>query len=438
MLANSSAEWTTLTLRECGDWFSGGTPDTSNANYWHGDMPWISASSLHDFYISDSDRKITPLGAKNGTRVVPENSILFVVRGMSLKTEFRVGITRRSVAFGQDCKAIIARPDIDPLFLANAMRARAEEILGLVDEAGHGTGRLQTYALAQLAIHLPPLTEQRAIAHVLRTIDDKIELNRRMNETLDTMARAIFKSWFVDFDPVRAKWEGRQPVGMDAETAALFPDSFEDSALGEIPKGWEIKPLDEIASYLNGLALQKFPPEDDNYLPVIKIAQLRKNNTEGADKASALIDSTYIVDDGDILFSWSGSLEVVIWCGGEGALNQHLFKVTSAQYPKWFYYYWTKYHLPDFQQIAAGKATTMGHIQRHHLSAALAVAPPPETLEAIDKIMAPLLQGLIGNNIESRTLTALRDALLPKLMSGEVRVATQDAEQFIEAGGNAV
>ena len=137
-----------------------------------------------------------------------------------------------------------------------------------------------------------------------------------------------------------------------AATAALFPDAMQDSELGEIPKGWEVKPLDQIASYLNGLALQKFPPENaDEYLPVIKIAQLRAGNTNGADRASIGIRSEYIVEDGDVLFSWSGSLEVDIWTGGLGALNQHLFKVTSSSIPKWFYFLRQNTIFPGFRRL---------------------------------------------------------------------------------------
>ncbi len=175
------------------------------------------------------------------------------------------------------------------------------------------------------------ISEQRAIAHVLGSLDDKIELNRRMNETLEGIARALFKSWFVDFDPVRAKAEGRDP-GLPKPIADLFPDSFEDSELGEIPKGWEVKALDEVACFLNGLALQKYPPTANGWLPVIKIAQLRAKSMSGADRASSELDTDYVVKDGDILFSWSGSLECALWAGGPGALNQHLFKVSSSNY----------------------------------------------------------------------------------------------------------
>ncbi len=213
-----------------------------------------------------------------------------------------------------------------------------------------------------------------------------------MNETLEAMARALFKSWFVDFDPVRAKAEGRDP-GLPQPLADLFPDCFVDSELGEIPEGWEVRSLDEIARFLNGLALQKYPPKDGRTLPVIKIAQLRVGSTEGADLASADLDPDYIVEDGDVLFSWSGSLECVLWASGRGALNQHLFKVTSVRYPKWLYYLGIHQHLEDFRHIAAGKATTMGHIQRHHLSNVKLAVPPVPQLQAIDSVMAPLIDG---------------------------------------------
>jgi len=276
------------------------------------------------------------------------------------------------------------------------------------DSAVPGLNRNAAHART---IVVPPLPEQRAIAAILGALDDKIELNRSMNETLEAMAQALFKSWFVDFEPFR-------------------DGGMEDSPLGPIPRGWLTKPLDKIADFVNGLALQRYPPEGDEYLPVIKIVELRRGVTESSGKASPNIDKIYIVEDGDILFSWSGSLEVCIWCGGRGALNQHLFKVTSQNYPKWFYYHWIKYHLPEFQVIAAGKATTMGHIQRYHLSAALVAIPPEDKLELMDREMMPVLKRTIHNNLESHTLAVIRDTLLPKLLSGEIRI--KDAEKFVE------
>ena len=169
--------------------------------------------------------------------------------------------------------------------------------------------------------------------------------------------------------------------------------------------------------------MQKFPPTgDEEWLPVIKIAQLKSGSVTGADRASHELKSEYIVDDGDVLFSWSGSLEVDLWCSGRGALNQHLFKVTSDKYPKWFYYLWTKHHLDHFRSIAAGKAVTMGHIQRKHLTEALCAAPSEAIIEAASTLFTPLLLDQIEIRKQSRELNSIRDALLPKLMSGDIRI----------------
>ena len=308
----------------------------------------------------------------------------------------------------------------DPLF--------AYYLLKSINFSGYNSGSAQPSLnrnhLYQIPLRIPPPAKQRAIARVLGDLDDKIELNRRMNATLEAMARALFQSWFVDFDPVHAKAAGRPPSGMDAPTAALFPAGFQDSPLGEIPAGWGVKSLDDIAQFLNGLALQKFPPGDGETLPVIKIAQLRKGDTIGADRCSSELPAEYIIGDGDILFSWSGSLEVELWCGGNGALNQHLFKVTSQDFPQWFYYHWTRHHLESFRLIAASKATTMGHIQRKHLTEAKVLVPTPSLIEELSPVIQPLLDQIVANRTQSRTLATLRDTLLPKLLSGELSVTT--------------
>lgn len=374
---------------------------------------------MKSFRLYETQDYITEEGAKNGTRIAPAGSILILVRGMTLHNDLPICVTMKDMAFNQDVKAILPNSEvINTEYLAYWLLANKPYLMSLVDAASHGTGRIHTDILKSVSLDIPPLSEQKAIAHILGTLDDKIELNRQMNETLEAMARAIFKSWFVDFDPVRAKMEGRQPAGMDAATADLFPDEFEESSLSLIPKGWKIKSLDEIANFLNGLALQKYPPIAEEYLPVIKIAELRKGITEQSSKASIDIPSDYIVEDGDILFSWSGSLVNCIWCGGKGALNQHLFKVQSTKYPKWFYYQWVNYHLPEFQLIAASKATTMGHIQRHHLTEAKVIVPSSILLSFMDKIMNPLMEQIINSNLECRTITTIQKTLLPRLMSG--------------------
>ncbi|MCZ6494223.1 MAG: restriction endonuclease subunit S, partial [Planctomycetota bacterium] len=242
------------------------------------------------------------------------------------------------------------------------------------------------------------------------------------------MARAIFKDWFVEFGPTRAKAERRAPY-LAPEVWDLFPDALDDE---DKPVGWEVKPLDEIAVFLNGLALQKFPASDPiDSLPVIKIAELRNGIRANTNRASRDVPAKYVVEDGDFLFSWSGSLLAKFWTEGEGALNQHLFKVTSEHYPHWFFSQWVHHHLEEFQSIAASKVTTMGHIQRGHLKAAMTICPPHDVLSTLGLTMAPLVERTIRNELESRTLAATRDLLLPKLMSGEIRL--HEVEKVAEA-----
>jgi type I restriction enzyme, S subunit len=316
---------------------------------------------------------------------------------------------------------------IDSRFASYVLSSRSyQELFIAIATSSGGQANLSPSQILGAHFRYPPLSEQRAIAHILGTLDDKIELNRRRNQTLEAMARALFKDWFVDFGPVRAKMEGQEPY-LPADLWQLFPDRLDDEGM---PEGWSERPLDEIADFLNGLALQKFPATDpDDSLPVIKIAELRNGVSAKSDRASREVPAKYIIKDGDFLFSWSGSLLAKFWTEGEGALNQHLFKVTSESYPIWFVSHWVHHHLEAFQAIAASKATTMGHIQRGHLKAAMTLCPPENVLERLGVVMAPLVEQSIHNELESRSLAQLRDTLLPKLISGELRIA--DAEQFI-------
>lgn len=288
-----------------------------------------------------------------------------------------------------------------------------------------GVPGLNRNDLHEIEIEVPSPRRQQAIASLLGALDDKIDLNDRINRTLEELARAMFKSWFVDFDPVVARRDGKAPVGVPTDAVELFPSHFEDSELGPIPKGWHVAPLDSVASFLNGLALQNYPPRGLDDLPVIKIAELRAGTADGADGCGG-IPAEYVIDDGDVVFSWSGSLMVDVWCGGRGALNQHLFKVSSEQVPKWYYLGWVNEHLPEFQAIAADKATTMGHIRRFHLSDAKVVVPDDRLWVVMNAVQQPMLDQIIHNRIESRTLARLRDTLLGPLLSGEITIKTAE------------
>ncbi len=264
--------------------------------------------------------------------------------------------------------------------------------------------------IAELKIPIPPLPEQKAIAKILSDLDFKIELLQQQNKTLENIGKTIFKHWFVNFEFPNE--EGKPYKSSGGEMV--------ESELGEIPKGWKINSLDNVADYLNGLALQKYPPRGNDDLPVIKIRELKQGITSSTDMANSDVPEKYILQNGDVIFSWSGSLVVDLWTFGKGALNQHLFKVTSDIYPKWFYYYWTKFHLEKFIRIASDKATTMGHIQRKHLSESMVLIP--SELESLNKLFEPLVDKYVLNGVEIESLKKQRDLLLPKLMTGKIRV----------------
>ena len=184
----------------------------------------------------------------------------------------------------------------------------------------------------------------------------------------------------------------------------------------------------EVAHYLNGLAMQKYRPNDEDLgIPVLKIKELRQGFCDSnSELCSSSISSDYIVQNGDMIFSWSGSLLVDFWCGGTCGLNQHLFKVTSTSYDKWFYYSWTKYHLQKFIAIASDKATTMGHIKRADLEKAKVLIPSSIEYNHIGNLLTPLYNFIIANRIMNKKLYTLRDELLSQLMSGELDVSALD------------
>ncbi|MDE7326063.1 MAG: restriction endonuclease subunit S [Lachnospiraceae bacterium] len=235
--------------------------------------------------------------------------------------------------------------------------------------------------------------DQVKIEGILKGIDKKIELNKRINDNLLQQAQSIFSQEFLLLD--------------------------------RLPDGWQKSSLLGIADYLNGLAMQKYRPKyEEQGLPVLKIKELRQGSCDSnSELCSPSIKPEYIVHDGDVIFSWSGSLLVDLWCGGTCGLNQHLFKVTSSIYDKWFYYAWTSHHLQKFAAIATDMATTMGHIKREELAKAEVLIPSQSDYDRIGGLLAPLYDLVIANRIENRKLASLRDELLPQLMSGQLDVS---------------
>lgn len=440
--------WTARHLRDCGRWLSGGTPSKQRAEFWGGTIPWISAKSMTSGRLGTSEDMVTELGAENGTRLVPKDTLLFLVRGMSLKTEFRMGRTVKPVTFNQDVKALVPHPDIDPAFLTYAVQAQTADVLDAVEEAGHGTGVLPTDRLQSLVIPLPSREEQQAIAAILGALDDKIDLNRQMNRTLEEMASDLFKSWFIDFDPVVAKAAGRQPFGMDAATAALFPAGFEETAEGAVPVGWRLSSIGAETRRCGGVVQtgpfgSQLHASDyvEEGVPVImpqdiarravqteKIARVREAD------ASRL--ARHRVRLGDIVFSRRGDVErhalisarEVGWLCGTGCLLVRL----GAKWPSPLFASMMLDHRDAKDWISThAVGTTMPNLNTTILQDVPIVVPTDEILRAFEAASGPW-QTLIENNAsESATLAKLRDLLLPQLLSGEIRV--KDAEKLVEA-----
>ena len=447
-----AGEWKYLSVSSVAVPVLGGTPDKSEPEYWGGEILWATAkdiASVRGRYLFTTEQTITQAGLEHSAaKLLPKGTVVITARG----TVGAIAQLATDMSFNQTCYGLVPKKGIDPDFLYYVLKGTLFEMKSLTYGTVFETITMRSFE--HWIIPVPPLPIQRTIAHILGTLDDKIELLRRMNETLEATARALFKSWFVDFDPVidnaletgnpipdeiKEKAKRRLALGerrklLPEHIRRLFPDRFVDSELGPIPDGWKIKSLDEIAEYLNGIAWQKYrAKEGEPSLPVIKIRELREGITPASDRASMDVPEEYIVEDGDVLFSWSGSLLVKIWCGGQGVLNQHLFKVSSKRYPKWFYYLWTSEHLDRFRRIAADKATTMGHIKRAHLSESHVIVPDSTLLSQMTSIIEPIIEQRVANEIACRTLANIRDALLPKLVSGEIRV--KDAKGFLKARG---
>ena len=273
--------------------------------------------------------------------------------------------------------------------------------------------RVSWQVLSKFSFNFPNSNYRKKAGYILNQYDDLISQNILIVEKLEKLADVMFKAVFINSDLHYIK----KLLNIDEQI------KFQPSELGKIPTGWKCESLDKDIDFLNGLALQNYLPKgDESDLPILKIAQLKKDSLEGGGFSSCDISSEYIVEDGDLIFSWSASLVVKIWCGGKAALNQHLFKVTSSLYPKWFQWLWCKSHLRQFQSIAESKVTTMGHIQRKHLTEAKILVPTRTHIRKLDKIFKPILDQIIQCNLEINSLRNIQATLIPKLMKGEIRL----------------
>lgn len=428
-------DWYSVPLAECGEWLSGGTPSKQNDEYWAGTIPWVSPKDMYVGRIEDTEDHLTLEGVEAGSRCVPANTILFVVRSMTLRHTFQVAITNRDVSFNQDLKAIVPYDWVYPDFLYYTLKGQSDLILSLVDEASHGTTRLKTNTIGSLPIPFPPtFEEQVAIAQVVRALDDKIEANRRQNETLEATARAIFKSWFVDFDPVHAKARGETPPGMDAETAALFPDSFKDSELGLIPRGWRVEPIGDAVKAVGGSTPSTAEPAfwDDgtiHWATPKDLSNLSSPVLLDTDRRITELGlgqiSSGLLPKGTLLLSSRAPVGYLAIAEIPVAINQgFIAMICDANFPSLYALFWTETNLDVIQNRASG--TTFQEISKRNFRPILALVPSPDVLRGFVEIVEPLYRQIVRNLEETRTLAETRDALLPRLVSGELRVGEME------------
>ncbi|MBO2560454.1 restriction endonuclease subunit S [Shewanella algae] len=444
-------------LKDCATWYSGGTPRKSSPEYWNGEIPWISAKSLSGTFISTSEDKVTELGAKNGTRLLPKDSILFVVRGMSLKSEFRVGITTQEVTFNQDLKALVAKDDIDPHFLMYSLKSKTHEILGLVEEAGHGTGVLPTPVIQQLEIPVPTLSTQKAIAKAIWNFDQKITLNHQINQTLEQMAQTLFKSWFVDFDPVidnaldagffeqdwpipdelqhraEARKAARESEGFKPspdDVRQLFPDAFEESELGWVPRGWVVStagdeftvkggstPSTKSAEFWKGGDIHWTSPKDlSGKAEKILLDTERKITAIGLSKiTSGLLPPETVLMSSRAPVGYLAMTKIPV------AINQGYIAITeSKSLTQEFALYWLDSKIEMIKSISGG--TTFAEISKKTFRTIPIVVPSAQSVNAFSETVALYLSKISNNVEECSSLSVLRDSLLPKLISGELEI----------------
>ena len=367
---------------------SGGTPKSNISEYYNnGSIPWLNTKEVSFNRIRNTEKYITEEGLNNSSaKWISKNSVIVAMYGA---TAGKSAIAKIPLTTNQACCNLEVNPKMsDYRYVYYWLKNHYEEISSLAN--GGAQQNLNAGQIRSFPISLPSLENQKKIALILDSIDIKIDLDNRINDYLSEIGSALFSHEILE--------------------------SIDDT--------WLRASLLDIASYKNGLAMQKYRPEkDDPGLPVLKIKELAQGRCAAdTERCRSDIDESVKIFDGDLIFSWSGTLLLDFWAGGNAGLNQHLFKVTSKKYKQWFYYFWTNYHMRKFITLAKDRATTMGHIKRSALAESEVYIPNENKMNELDKLFDPLIKKIISLKIESRILSELRNELLPKLMSGEIDV----------------
>ena len=436
--------WPRVAVSEVATAVLGGTPSRGKPEYWNGDLPWATAkdvASIPGRYLDEVQECITEVGLNSSAaKLLPQGTVLITARG----TVGALAQLRRDMAFNQTCYAIVPGSRIDNDFLFYALKGSITEMRALT----YGTvfETITKKSFDDWILPLPPLPVQRAIAHILGTLDDKNELNRRMNETLEGMARALFKSWFVDFEPVRAKMEGRwrrgeSLPGMPEELYDVFPDGMVDSELGEIPAGWEVGSLPEFIDFKEGPGIRHW--QYTNSLEGTRFINIRciQNGDLHLDTANRIkteeADGKYAhfhLKEWDIVVSTSGTLgrtAIVRKAHLPLVLNTSVIRFRPVKNRSLFSFLYgylnSSLFLDEMRMLASG--SVQKNFGPTHLKQMRVLCPPLKIIERHEEVASPLYRQVISRRTSSDNLSCLRDYLLPKLISGELRTNRRTLEK---------
>ena len=397
-------EWKEYKLGDLIKLSSGGTPDKKNDSYWGGAIPWISAKSMYDDYLYSSDLTITNEGLINGSRIAPVNSILLLTRGSGLFNRIPVCLVKKEMAFNQDVKCLESKNQdiVSNLFLFYWLMGNKHEISAILETTGIGAGKIDTERLKNIKINLPPVRTQKALVQFAESIMLKIEVNRRLNDNLQQQAQALYKSWFIDFEPFQN-------------------EEFIDSELGMIPKGWIVGDIYNYVDVIYGAPYKSSMfNENKEGLPLIRIRDLKTNSPQFF--TPEILPNTEYIDAGDIVAGMDAEFAPYLWLGEKGVLNQRCckFKAKNNSISNYYILFLVKPKLEYVQSYKTG--TTVSHLGKSDIDRFKFIIPPLDVVLAFSKKVNYMKEEVVNRARESRRLAQLRDTLLPQLMSGELKV----------------
>lgn len=430
-----SSDWENYCLNDAGRIVTGKTPKTGVPEYEGYDLPFVTPPDFVGAkWVSKTVRTISTAAAQSvKTSLIPPRSVLVTCIGSDMG---KAAIAGSACVTNQQINAVVVdESKFCPEFLYYNLSLRKNEIRG--SAGGSAQPILNKTAFGQISFDAPSLSEQRITSQIVSPLDDRITLLRETNQTLKAIAQAIFKSWFVDFDPVKAKMDGRQPVGMDEETAALFPDELVESELGLIPKGWEMQPLSILARFQNGYAFKSSDWAPSGH-PVVKIGNVRPSliDFEGCSFVSE--ESTSSLDRfrlcrGDLLVGMTGyvgEVGLVREISPPAYLNQRVGKISTQAGISDLGYVFCVTRGAAFKVFAESNAqgSAQANVSGATLMGYRITKPTQSILDKFNGLMTPILESIIGNAEKSDVLCGLRDTLLPRLISGKLRVPVDETE----------